>query len=1005
MANITQTIPSLTAGISQQPDEQKRPGQVRDMVNAIPDITQGLLKRPAGKFVSTLTNSTSDGRWFHYYRDENEQYIGQVARNGTVRMWACVEVKAANGSTIHQAGAEVTVVNGIGNNTYLTHTGDEDIQTLTLNDFTYLTNRTVNTEMDAGVTAPAGDFTKEVFIELKTISYAKQYSVNVFDQDGSQDSHFTTATTATRINVERVRSSNNYCDSSGFMVAHATRGSAGNRCDDSAGDGRDAFAPNVATRIFSIDSNKSLTDGSATGGIISGGSTSNQDYQYNVRTYASGGSGSGSDYVSGRSNLYFRIATTGQSVPYTTGSGENQTTTYQARYTTTYDLLHGGEGWLLGDFFYVWMKDAFYKITVEAISTSKVQANLAMVRPNPTPFDNETTITAESILGDIRQELIDGGISASDITMIGIGIHIKRSTVFNASTGVGELLNVVASEVNDVGDLPSQCKHGMVVEVINSVADEDNHYVKFKGNNDRDGEGTWQECPQPGRTTRFNYAKMPVALIRTADANFRLTQLDDSSYTVLGVTHKAPFWDDALVGDSVTNAEPSFIGRPINKMLFFRNRLIMLASEFIIASRPGDYLNFWSKSAISFVASDPIDISGSSEYPAIFYDGIQVNTGLVLFTKNQQFMLTTDSDTFSPLTAKINALSTYNFNFTTNPISLGVTIGFLDNAGKNSRFYEMANIRREGEPQLIEQSAVVSRLFENDLKTISNSRENSIILFSDDTTSTMYGYRYFDNVKDRKLASWFKWTLPGTIKYHCMQDDSLYVVLQNGTARQLLKYSIKMDAETIRLAENRVHMDYLMSTSGWTYNATTKKSTKAKPTGLNGVGQIAAYDVDDTANPPTAIGNYALVTVNGSNLEIDGDWSGQTFLIGYLYTMSVTLPTIYYQQQSGENWRSDTRANTIIHRVKLAFGPVGVYETTLVRKGRNDFTELFEVTPANQYLANSEGVFDDDILRTIPIYDRNINASLTIKSTHPSPATIHNLTWEGILNNKFYTRV
>ena len=1005
MANITQTIPSLTAGISQQPDEQKRPGQVRDMVNAIPDVTQGLLKRPAGKFVSTLTNSTSDGRWFHYYRDENEQYIGQVAKNGTVRMWACVEVKAPNGSTIHQAGAEVTVVDGIGNSTYLTHTGDEDIQTLTLNDFTYLTNRTVNTEMDASVTAPMGNFTKEVFIELKKISYAKQYSLNVFDQDGSSDSHFTTATTATRISVERVRDSNNYCDSNGFMVEHSPRGTAGHRCDDSAGDGRDAYAPNVATRIFSVDSNISLTDGSATGGTKSGGTLTDTDYQYNVRTYASGGSGSGNDYVSGRQNLYFRIATTGQSVPYTTGSGENQTTTYQARYTTTYDLLHGGEGWLLGDFFYVWMKDAFYKITVEAISTSKVQANLAMVRPDPTPFDNETTITAESILGDIRQELIDGGISASDITMIGIGIHIKRSTVFNASTGVGELLNVVASEVNDVGDLPSQCKHGMVVEVINSVADEDNHYVKFKGNNDRDGEGTWQECPQPGRTTRFNYAKMPVALIRTADANFRLTQLDDSSYTVLGVTHKAPFWDDALVGDSVTNAEPSFIGRPINKMLFFRNRLIMLANEFIIASRPGDYLNFWSKSAISFVASDPIDISGSSEYPAIFYDGIQVNTGLVLFTKNQQFMLTTDSDTFSPLTAKINALSTYNFNFTTNPISLGVTIGFLDNAGKNSRFYEMANIRREGEPQLIEQSAVVSRLFENDLKTISNSRENSIILFSDDTTSTMYGYRYFDNVKDRKLASWFKWTLPGTIKYHCMQDDSLYVVLQNGTARQLLKYSIKMDAETIRLAENRVHMDYLMSTSGWTYNATTKKSTKAKPTGLNGVGQIAAYDVDDTANPPTAIGNYALVTVNGSNLEIDGDWSGQTFLIGYLYTMSVTLPTIYYQQQSGENWRSDTRANTIIHRVKLAFGPVGVYETTLVRKGRNDFTELFEVTPANQYLANSEGVFDDDILRTIPIYDRNINASLTIKSTHPSPATIHNLTWEGILNNKFYTRV
>ena len=56
MANITQTIPALTAGISQQPDEQKIPGQVKNMVNAIPDVTQGLLKRPAGKFVASLSD-------------------------------------------------------------------------------------------------------------------------------------------------------------------------------------------------------------------------------------------------------------------------------------------------------------------------------------------------------------------------------------------------------------------------------------------------------------------------------------------------------------------------------------------------------------------------------------------------------------------------------------------------------------------------------------------------------------------------------------------------------------------------------------------------------------------------------------------------------------------------------------------------------------------------------------------------------------------------------------
>ena len=179
---------------------------------------------------------------------------------------------------------------------------------------------------------------------------------------------------------------------------------------------------------------------------------------------------------------------------------------------------------------------------------------------------------------------------------------------------------------------------------------------------------------------------------------------------------------------------------------------------------------------------------------------------------------------------------------------MGTTIGFLDNAGKFSRFFEMAQIQREGEPEIIEQSAVVNRLFEKDLKLISNSRENDVIFFSEEGTSTLYGYRYFDSIRERKLAAWFKWTLTGTIQYHCMQDDNLYVVVRNNNKDQLLKYSIKMDSNTFALAENRVHLDHLMSVSGWTYNATTNKSTKAKPTGLESSNQLVAYDIDAGTN-------------------------------------------------------------------------------------------------------------------------------------------------------------
>ena len=82
MASITQTVPNYALGISEQPDQLKFPGQVKDLNNAIPDITKGLFKRPGGKRVGNvpLASVQSGGSWFHYFRDEAEgAYIGQVA--------------------------------------------------------------------------------------------------------------------------------------------------------------------------------------------------------------------------------------------------------------------------------------------------------------------------------------------------------------------------------------------------------------------------------------------------------------------------------------------------------------------------------------------------------------------------------------------------------------------------------------------------------------------------------------------------------------------------------------------------------------------------------------------------------------------------------------------------------------------------------------------------------------------------------------------------------------
>ena len=46
MAAVSQSIPNLLGGVSQQPDPVKLPGQVREAVNAYLDPTFGCKKRP-----------------------------------------------------------------------------------------------------------------------------------------------------------------------------------------------------------------------------------------------------------------------------------------------------------------------------------------------------------------------------------------------------------------------------------------------------------------------------------------------------------------------------------------------------------------------------------------------------------------------------------------------------------------------------------------------------------------------------------------------------------------------------------------------------------------------------------------------------------------------------------------------------------------------------------------------------------------------------------------------
>ena len=205
MAGITQTIPTYWGGISEQPDELKKPGQVTEAINVLPDVTNGLMKRPGSKLLGSTLNSAEEGKWFSYYRDETEQYIGQIARNGAIKMWRCSD------------GFEMTVNQDSAEQNYLIHTDDNHVQTLTLNDFTFITNRLQTTAMSSTVEPVRPP---EAYIELKKVAYASQYAVNLFDDTSVED-----VTTAIRLSISsKVLGNDSLCPNVGTQIFKETAG-------------------------------------------------------------------------------------------------------------------------------------------------------------------------------------------------------------------------------------------------------------------------------------------------------------------------------------------------------------------------------------------------------------------------------------------------------------------------------------------------------------------------------------------------------------------------------------------------------------------------------------------------------------------------------------------------------------------------------------------------------------------------------------------------------------
>ena len=917
--------------------------------------------------------------------------------------------------------------------TYLQHQVDADLQTTTLNNKVIVTNRTVPVTMN---NTDASFRPYEAYIELELVKYNEDYRIE-FNSPNAKDKFdtYTNVTTATKLTIQKVKERDSMWDTT----------DDGGACNM------------IGREIFSNET----------------------DVIRDIREPT------GYRECSG---LSFEVNITGQSVQV---NPEKPQKGYKCEYRVDVKLLNGGVGWKKGDVVTVEASEEKYEITVDEVSTRKVK-NLLFAADYTTPADGDTVVKAVDILNGLQTSITtDGSAYGMVAEIIGNGIYVTSDGPFQINYFDSKLFKTITDEASDVTDLPRQCKAGYIVKIANSAADEDDYYLQFHGETfsdyntsttdvGMDGAGVWKETYQPGIATNFNYLTMPHQITRITQRDEVIDEdtEDEDGNPIVTIVENYYFvvrpiaWGDREVGDDLTNPVPSFVSdrrwvqrrkeddyaqpeadgfeqrRYITATYYYRNRLIFLSGNHAVLSQPIDdtqneQYNFWAKTALTVSDDDVIDVTVLNKEPCTLFHGLPVNAGFVLFTPSSQHLLTTDNDVLSARTIKINKISSYSNKKEVGPFSMGATIGFINESGVNSRMYEMTNIQRQGEVEVLEISKPISSMIPNGINQLAESKESTLVIMGKRFDRELWVYRYFNNGEKRVQSAWVRWELTGDLIYHTIVDDVYYAVIRNffengqqptgpqtfevySMQRIDLKKSI-FSAIVTDFQDNEfsVHMDNfrVVYPTDMNYYPSQNLTYFRLPIGYFSDKKLAAYAIDfSSSEQGRAMYPRVEIDTFGTWCILDGNWKGTRLMLGYEFTFGVEFPTIYMQKQEGTNWRSDTNCNLTLHRCEFSLGPSGVYDIGMIRLGhipadvegveRQDkwfYETRYETRPEDKYLAN-DVAFVPETKTTYSIYDKNVNLSpspygLYLMSDHPSPATLYSMSWEGNYSPMYYKRV
>lgn len=549
--------------------------------------------------------------------------------------------------------------------------------------------------------------------------------------------------------------------------------------------------------------------------------------------------------------------------------------------------------------------------------------------------------------------------------------------------------SVCKGRVQRFGDLPTVAPRGFVTEIIGDASSSfDNYFCVFEpfDENDAFGSGAWKECVKPGIPCKLDPATLPHALIRQADGTFTFGPLE---------------WGERICGDEDSAPFPSFVGRTLNGLFFYRNRLSFLSGENVIMSEVGDFFNFFLTTVTTLVDSDVVDVAASHAKSGILRHAVTFSGGLLLFSDQSQFALEHDA-VLSNATVSIKPVTEFEASMKAAPVSCGKTVFFATDKNAWGGVREYITLPDNSDRNdASDVTAHIPRYIRGGITRLEcSTNEDMLLVLSEQERRSLWVYKYFWNGNEKIQSAWHRWELCGDVLSVAILNMGVYLVMRYGDGVYLEKMDItpgyKDAGETFEYGLDRKLTEGDVTLGA--YDAINKTTAITLP-----------YDIPDGQIPmivtrtggPSAPGSLPRrVRVTGPRtLSVEGpDLHGQKLFIGIPYESSYTFSTFAIRENDKGN--AVTSGRLQLRRLTLNCADTGFLRLHVTPKFR----------PASTYtFTGRELGHGANVLGSIPLYTGTINfpilslnTQVEIRASSDSflPFALVNATWEGFYNTR-----